>query len=107
MEPQRAPFPSDTHAHHTAPLSQTFKLEHFTRPSGIDSCPFRGLCASCTEGVTARQLCESLPSLERIHADAAIPRLRIDQMIEIGWKGLLALSFINLILTAVLVGVIA
>ncbi len=38
---------------------------------------------------------------------AAIPRVRIDQMIEIGWKGLLALSFINLIFTAVLVGVIA
>jgi NADH-quinone oxidoreductase subunit H len=37
---------------------------------------------------------------------AAIPRLRIDQMLEIGWKGLLALSFVNLIFTAILVGVI-
>jgi NADH-quinone oxidoreductase subunit H len=34
----------------------------------------------------------------------AIPRVRIDQMIEIGWKGLLILSFANLILTAVIVG---
>ena len=38
---------------------------------------------------------------------SAIPRVRIDQMIEIGWKGLLVMSFANLVLTAVLVGVIA
>jgi len=38
---------------------------------------------------------------------SAIPRVRIDQMIEIGWKGLLVLSFANLLLTAVVVGVIA
>jgi NADH-quinone oxidoreductase subunit H len=37
---------------------------------------------------------------------SAIPRVRIDQMIEIGWKGLLVMSFANLVLTAVLVGVI-
>ena len=38
---------------------------------------------------------------------SAMPRLRIDQFIEIGWKGLLGLAFANLILTAVLVGVLA
>jgi NADH-quinone oxidoreductase subunit H len=38
---------------------------------------------------------------------SAVPRVRIDQMIEIGWKGLLVLAFANLILTAVIVGVIA
>ena len=37
---------------------------------------------------------------------SAIPRVRIDQLIEIGWKGLLVLSFVNLILTAVIVGVV-
>ncbi|WP_435360758.1 complex I subunit 1/NuoH family protein [Haloarchaeobius sp. DFWS5] len=37
---------------------------------------------------------------------SAIPRVRIDQMIEIGWKGMLVLSFANLLLTAVLVGVL-
>jgi NADH-quinone oxidoreductase subunit H len=37
---------------------------------------------------------------------SAIPRVRIDQMIEIGWKGLLVMSFANLVLTAILVGVI-
>ncbi|MCT9096219.1 complex I subunit 1 family protein [Haloarchaeobius sp. HME9146] len=37
---------------------------------------------------------------------SAIPRVRIDQMIEIGWKGMLVLSFANLLLTALLVGVI-
>jgi len=40
-------------------------------------------------------------------ARSAIPRVRIDQLIEIGWKGMLVLSFANLVLTAVLVGVIA
>ncbi|QZA87726.1 NADH-quinone oxidoreductase subunit H [Salinarchaeum sp. IM2453] len=39
-------------------------------------------------------------------ARAALPRFRIDQLIAIGWKGLLVLSFANLILTAVIVGVI-
>jgi NADH-quinone oxidoreductase subunit H len=38
---------------------------------------------------------------------SAVPRVRIDQMIEIGWKGLLVLAFANLLLTAVIVGVIA
>jgi NADH-quinone oxidoreductase subunit H len=40
-------------------------------------------------------------------ARSALPRLRIDQLIQIGWKGMLVLSFANLILTAVIVGVIA
>ena len=40
-------------------------------------------------------------------ARSALPRVRIDQMIEVGWKGLLVLAFANLILTAVIVGVIA
>jgi NADH-quinone oxidoreductase subunit H len=40
-------------------------------------------------------------------ARSAVPRVRIDQLIEIGWKGMLVLSFANLILTAVIVGVIA
>ena len=39
-------------------------------------------------------------------ARAAFPRVRIDQLIEIGWKGMLVLSFANLVLTAVIVGVI-
>ena len=39
-------------------------------------------------------------------ARSALPRVRIDQLIEIGWKGLLVLSFANLVLTAVIVGVI-
>ena len=38
---------------------------------------------------------------------SAIPRIRIDQLIEIGWKGMLVLSFANLVLTAIIVGVIA
>ncbi len=38
---------------------------------------------------------------------SALPRFRIDQLIEVGWKGLLVLSFANLILTAIIVGVIA
>jgi NADH-quinone oxidoreductase subunit H len=37
---------------------------------------------------------------------SAVPRVRIDQLITIGWKGLLVLSFANLLLTAVIVGVI-
>ncbi|SDM20461.1 NADH dehydrogenase subunit H [Halogranum gelatinilyticum] len=39
-------------------------------------------------------------------ARSALPRLRIDQFIEIGWKGMLVLSFANLVLTAIIVGVI-
>ena len=39
-------------------------------------------------------------------ARSAVPRVRIDQLIEIGWKGMLELSFVNLLLTALLVGVI-
>jgi NADH-quinone oxidoreductase subunit H len=37
---------------------------------------------------------------------SAVPRVRIDQLIEIGWKGMLVLSFANLVLTAIIVGVI-
>lgn len=40
-------------------------------------------------------------------ARSAVPRVRIDQLITIGWKGMLVLSFANLLLTAVIVGVIA
>jgi len=40
-------------------------------------------------------------------ARSALPRVRIDQLIQIGWKGMLVLSFANLVLTAVIVGVIA
>ncbi|MBX0284897.1 complex I subunit 1/NuoH family protein [Haloarcula salinisoli] len=40
-------------------------------------------------------------------ARSAVPRVRIDQLIEIGWKGMLVLSLANLLLTAVIVGVIA
>jgi len=40
-------------------------------------------------------------------ARSALPRVRIDQLIEIGWKGMLVLSFANLVLTAIIVGVIA
>ncbi|PSQ19657.1 NADH-quinone oxidoreductase subunit H [Halobacteriales archaeon QS_8_69_26] len=40
-------------------------------------------------------------------ARSAMPRVRIDQLMEIGWKGLLVLSFANLVLTAIIVGVIA
>jgi NADH-quinone oxidoreductase subunit H len=39
-------------------------------------------------------------------ARSAIPRVRIDQLIEIGWKGMLVLAFANLVLTAVIVGVL-
>ncbi|MFB6095538.1 MAG: NADH-quinone oxidoreductase subunit H [Halodesulfurarchaeum sp.] len=37
---------------------------------------------------------------------SAIPRIRPDQLLDIGWKGMLVLSFANLILTAVIIGVI-
>jgi NADH-quinone oxidoreductase subunit H len=37
---------------------------------------------------------------------SALPRVRIDQLIQIGWKGMLVLSFANLVLTAIIVGVI-
>jgi NADH-quinone oxidoreductase subunit H len=40
-------------------------------------------------------------------ARSALPRVRIDQLIEIGWRGMLVLSFANLVLTAIIVGVIA
>jgi NADH-quinone oxidoreductase subunit H len=40
-------------------------------------------------------------------ARSALPRLRIDQLIEVGWKGMLVLAFANLVLTAAIVGVIA
>jgi NADH-quinone oxidoreductase subunit H len=38
---------------------------------------------------------------------SAVPRVRIDQLIEIGWKGLLVLAFLNLFATAAIVGVLA
>ncbi|MHC3439412.1 complex I subunit 1/NuoH family protein [Natrialbaceae archaeon A-gly3] len=37
---------------------------------------------------------------------SALPRVRIDQLIEIGWKGMLVLSFANLVLTAIIVALI-
>jgi len=40
-------------------------------------------------------------------ARSALPRVRIDQLIEIGWKGMLVLAFANLFLTAIIVGVLA
>ncbi|MDS0260445.1 NADH-quinone oxidoreductase subunit H [Haloarcula sp. S1CR25-12] len=40
-------------------------------------------------------------------ARSAVPRVRIDQLIEIGWKGMLVLSLVNLVLTAVVVGVVS
>ena len=40
-------------------------------------------------------------------ARSAVPRIRIDQFLDVGWKGMLVLSFANLVLTAVIVGVIA
>nr|WP_136688790.1 complex I subunit 1 family protein [Halorhabdus amylolytica] len=40
-------------------------------------------------------------------ARSAVPRFRIDQLIALGWKVLLVLSLANLLLTAVIVGVIA
>jgi NADH-quinone oxidoreductase subunit H len=40
-------------------------------------------------------------------ARSALPRVRIDQLIEIGWKGMLILSFANLLVIAVVVGVTA
>ncbi|MEF8757645.1 MAG: complex I subunit 1 family protein [Halobacteriales archaeon] len=40
-------------------------------------------------------------------ARAAVPRIRIDQLMSVGWKGMLVLAFANLILTAAIVGVVA
>jgi len=40
-------------------------------------------------------------------ARSALPRVRIDQLIEIGWKGMLVLAFANLFVTAIIVGVLA
>ena len=37
---------------------------------------------------------------------ASAPRIRIDQLLGVGWKGMLVLSFANLLLTAVLVGLV-
>ncbi|MGM0371820.1 MAG: complex I subunit 1/NuoH family protein [Halobacteriota archaeon] len=39
-------------------------------------------------------------------ARSAVPRVRPDQLLDIGWKGMLGLAFVNLLLTAVIVGVI-
>jgi NADH-quinone oxidoreductase subunit H len=38
---------------------------------------------------------------------ATIPRVRVDQLIEIGWKGLLVLAFLNLVVTATVLGLTA
>jgi NADH-quinone oxidoreductase subunit H len=38
---------------------------------------------------------------------SAVPRVRVDQLIEIGWKGLLVMAFLNLFITAGIVGVLA
>ncbi|MFB6128628.1 MAG: NADH-quinone oxidoreductase subunit H [Halorhabdus sp.] len=40
-------------------------------------------------------------------ARSAVPRVRIDQLIEIGWKVLLVLALVNLLATAAIVGVVA
>jgi NADH-quinone oxidoreductase subunit H len=40
-------------------------------------------------------------------ARSSLPRVRIDQLIGIGWKGLLVAAFANLLLTAAIVGVLA
>jgi NADH-quinone oxidoreductase subunit H len=40
-------------------------------------------------------------------ARTSLPRVRIDQLIAIGWKGLLVAAFANLILTAAIVGVLS
>jgi NADH-quinone oxidoreductase subunit H len=40
-------------------------------------------------------------------ARASFPRLRIDQVLGVGWKVLLVAAFANLVLTAVVVGVVA
>jgi len=37
----------------------------------------------------------------------SIPRIRIDQLVGVGWKGMLVCSFANLVLTAVVVGFLA
>ncbi len=37
---------------------------------------------------------------------SAVPRFRVDQVLEVGWKLLLILAFANLIVTAIIVGVI-
>ncbi|USZ73136.1 complex I subunit 1/NuoH family protein [Natronosalvus halobius] len=37
---------------------------------------------------------------------SALPRVRIDQLIEIGWKGMLVLAFANLVFTAIIVGLL-
>ncbi|MFB6113722.1 MAG: NADH-quinone oxidoreductase subunit H [Halodesulfurarchaeum sp.] len=37
---------------------------------------------------------------------SAIPRVRPDQLLNIGWKGMIELAFLNLVLTAILIGVI-
>ena len=39
-------------------------------------------------------------------ARSAVPRVRPDQLLDIGWKGMLGLAFLNLFLTAVIVGVL-
>jgi len=40
-------------------------------------------------------------------ARSAVARIRPDQVLNVGWKGMLVLAFANLLLTAVIVGVIA
>jgi NADH-quinone oxidoreductase subunit H len=36
----------------------------------------------------------------------SIPRIRIDQLLQVGWKGMLVCSLANVVLTAILVGVL-
>jgi NADH-quinone oxidoreductase subunit H len=40
-------------------------------------------------------------------ARSAVPGLRVDQFLGLGWKGMPVLSFANLVLTAVVVGLVA
>jgi NADH-quinone oxidoreductase subunit H len=40
-------------------------------------------------------------------ARTSLPRMRIDQLLDLGWKGMLVASFANLLLTAAIVGVLA
>jgi len=37
----------------------------------------------------------------------SVPRVRIDQLLSVGWKGMLVCSFANLVLTALVVGLLA
>ena len=39
-------------------------------------------------------------------ARSAVPRVRPDHLLDVGWKGMLGLAFVNLLVTAVIIGVI-